>query len=215
MGKTLIIIGGSGQAKVILDTIDLLSYEQILIEDPWAKTSHLLGFPVHSLVDVKQYANVEFVIAVGDNYRRWEISRNLFDRCERPKFATLIHPKANVSKFSKIDMGAIVCSGAFVGPNAHIGKHVILNSNSSTDHDCIIEPFGSLGPKATLGGNATIGFRSAICISATVLHGIKVAQDVVVGASSLVNKDIENRNSVWYGVPAKMRRERVSNEKYL
>ena len=215
MGKTLIIIGGAGQAKVIIDSIELLSFEQIFIEDPWAKSSQVLGFPVHSVVDVNKYSNVEFAIAIGDNYRRWEISKNLSDRCECPRFATIIHPNASVSKFAQIDPGVIVCAGAFVGPNAHIGENVILNSNSSTDHDCIIEPFGSLGPKATLGGNSTIGFRSAICISATVLHGIKVAQDVVVGASSLVNKSIKNKNSVWYGVPAQMRRERVSNEKYL
>lgn len=215
MGKTLIIIGGAGQAKVIIDSIDLLSFEQILIEDPWAKSSHLLGFPVYEFIDANNHSNVEFIIAVGDNYSRWEISEKLSERYESPKFATLIHPNASISKFSQIDYGVVVCAGAFVGVNAHIGKHVILNSNSSTDHDCIIDAFGSLGPKAALGGSTTIGFRSAICISATVLHGTKVAQDVVVGANSLVNKDITFKNSVWFGTPARMRRERVSNEKYL
>ena len=45
-------------------------------------------------------------------------------------------------------------------------------------------------------------------MSTTVLHTIKIACDVVVGADSFLNKNVEKVSSVWFGRPAKFKRSR-------
>ena len=47
-----------------------------------------------------------------------------------------------------------------------------------------------------------------------IIQNVKIGKHCVVGASSLVLKDIED-HSLCYGVPAKTIRKRESGEKYL
>jgi serine acetyltransferase len=65
-----------------------------------------------------------------------------------------------------------------------------------------------------MGGGVQIGNFSTISIGATVKHLIKIGDDVVVGANSLVLENLPN-NIVAYGLPAKKIRERKREDKYL
>ena len=95
-----------------------------------------------------------------------------------------------------------------------ISDGVILNTNSSVDHDNNLNNFSSLAPRVTTGGNVYIGERSAISLGSCIKHGVKIGSDVVVGASSLVLNDIES-NVISFGSPAKFVRKRVKGDKYL
>ena len=93
-------------------------------------------------------------------------------------------------------------------------KFCIINTNASLDHDSTLDDFSSLGPGVTTGGNVTIGERSAVSIGAVIKHGVKISQDVVIGAASYVNKDIDTQ-TISYGVPAKIIRKRKKGDPYL
>ena len=66
----------------------------------------------------------------------------------------------------------------------------------------------------SLGGNVCVGERSAICIGASVKHGLDIGDDAVVGGGSYVAKDVQG-SSIYYGVPAKFIKQRTSSDKYL
>ncbi|MDB2478806.1 acetyltransferase [Alphaproteobacteria bacterium] len=215
MLKNLVIVGGGGQANVIVDAVDKASYTNIFIEDPFICENTRYGIDVINDSSNYQPSSLEFVIAIGDNYKRSLILQSLNNRFHNPKCATIIHPNANVSERAKIGAGTVICSGAFVGPETKVGSHVILNTNCSVDHDCVINDFSSIGPNATLGGNVTIGVRTTISISATISHGVEIGDDNVIGAGSLVLEKISTNNSVWLGTPAHLHRKRKKNERYL
>ena len=101
-----------------------------------------------------------------------------------------------------------------VGPNTKIGEFCLLNTLSSIDHDGIMEDYSSLAPGVITGGNVKIGKRSAVSIGAVIKQNIVIADDVVVGANSYVNKDLTS-NHLAYGTPAKTIRSRKNGDPYL
>ena len=215
MNRDLIIIGGGGQANVIIDAAQEAEFDRIMIEDPYIDAPERYGVEIHSDVQHLVGKNSAFVIAVGDNFTRCLIKKNLQKRFDTPTFATIVHPSAVVSSRAKIGYGSVICGGVFIGPESIIGDHVILNTNCSVDHDCKLSDFSSIGPNAVLGGNVKIGMRTAVAISATVSHGLQIGNDNVIGAGALVTDHIFPDNTIWYGIPAKYIKDRKSDEKYL
>jgi acetyltransferase-like isoleucine patch superfamily enzyme len=83
-------------------------------------------------------------------------------------------------------------AGVTVNPCCSIGRFCILNTNASLDHDSSMNDFSSLAPRVATGGNCKIGACSAICIGATLVHGVSIGEHTVVGAGSTVLGDIES-----------------------
>jgi acetyltransferase-like isoleucine patch superfamily enzyme len=99
-------------------------------------------------------------------------------------------------------------------PGAAIGRHVVLNTNCSVDHDCQIGDFASVSPGAALGGNVKLGYCSFVGIGAAVNQGISISDHTVVGAGAVVIRDLCDR-MVAVGVPAREIRSREPNERHL
>ena len=89
-----------------------------------------------------------------------------------------------------------------------------MNTNSSLDHDSVMNDFSSLAPRAATGGNCRIGDYSAVGIGAVLVNGIQVGEHTVIGAGSTVLSNIESFK-VAYGTPAKAIRERKPGDEYL
>lgn len=62
-------------------------------------------------------------------------------------------------------------------------------------------------------GDIVIGARAWICGDVFVLPGVEIAEGVVVGARSLVGKDLSERDYIYAGNPAKGVRPRYANDK--
>lgn len=215
MKKSLIIVGGGGQCKVILDCLVPENYDEVFIEDPYVKSSTLYGLTVIQAKDNFDCQNTEYVVAIGDNFLRSQIVTRLRAQLPGVKFATIIHPNAYVAETASLGSGTVVCAGSIIGAYAKVGHHVIINTSCSVDHDTRLENYCSIGPNATLGGNVSIGERSVVAISATISHGISVTDSVIIGACSLVLSDINENLSIWMGVPALRKRKRRIDETYL
>ena len=98
--------------------------------------------------------------------------------------------------------------------NTLIKRHVCINTGASIDHDNFFGDYSSAGPGTVTGGNVRVNKLSYLAINSTVKHNILIGSNVVIGASSYVNRDcISNR--VYYGIPAKEIRKRTIGENYL
>ena len=60
-----------------------------------------------------------------------------------------------------------------------------------------------------------VGMRSFIGISTTVLHSTTIVDDVVLGADSFLNRNIDKASSIWFGRPANYIRSRKNDDPYL
>ena len=59
-----------------------------------------------------------------------------------------------------------------------------------------------------------VGRATAIGLGASVIHGVTIGDDTVVGAGAVVLRDVPER-VVAYGVPARVARTRQPGEPYL
>ncbi|MFN5323901.1 MAG: acetyltransferase [Bacteroidota bacterium] len=217
----VIIFGSSGHAKVVIDIIENEGRHKIigLLDSYRAIGETTFDYPVLGSEDdlpaiSKLYPNVKLFVAVGDNWRRYEIVNKIRMLCPSMDFVSVIHPAAQIGRDVSIGVGVAIMAGVVVNCNSVIGGFSILNTNSSLDHDCFMSDFSSLAPAVTIGGNVSIGELTAISIGATVKNGLSIGKQSVIGASSLLLNNCGD-NLIMYGVPAKMIRTRLCDDPYL
>lgn len=139
-----------------------------------------------------------FIIAVGDNFHRFEIAKFL-----QSDFIKIIHPSAVIEENVTIGKGTVVYAGAVVQPNTTIGQHVIINTLASVDHDNILEDFVHISPNATLCGLVHVGEGTHIGAGAVVIPNIKIGKWCTIGAGSVIIRDIPDY-AVVVGNPGKI-----------
>ncbi|MCS7017157.1 MAG: acetyltransferase [Gemmatales bacterium] len=221
MRPNILIFGAGGHARVVLDT--LLAENQMcvvgVIDNRLSPGETLLGIPVLGTdADVPRIVREcqvsGFVVAIGDNWRRGQLTQRVCQRFPELKPACTIHPGACVSRFAQLGPGTVVLPGAVVNAGVSTGPGCLLNTHCSVDHDCQLGAFVSIGPHACLGGNVHVGDYSAICLGAHVTHSVDIGQATVVGAGALVLEDLPD-GVVAYGIPARPVRSRCVEETYL
>ena len=103
--------------------------------------------------------------------------------------------------------GTVVMAGAIVQPGCQIGKHVIVNTAASVDHDCQLADFSHICPGCHLAGTVSVGERTLLGTGSIVIPGIKIGADTVVGAGTVVTKDLPSE-VMAVGHPARVIKQR-------
>ena len=187
------LYGASGHAKVIIDILSSLGIRVEALVDDNPGIDVLSSYPV-----LHEHDGLSpFIISIGDNEVRKKIAEKVHS-----DFAIAIHPSAIVSPSAEIGEGSVVMQGAIVQAYASIGKHCIVNTGASVDHECVIRDFVHLSPHCTLCGNVIVGEGTWIGAGAVVKQGIKIGCWCTVGAGAVVVKDVEDGATV-VGVPAR------------
>jgi len=217
----IVIIGSSGHARVIIDIVQQEGRYNIagLLDRHRETDKQTLGYRVLGKEeDLPELMNVHslkgVIVAIGDNFIRSRVATRVREICPDLPFVRAIHPRASIATDVSIGEGTVIMAGVCINPCSSVGRFCILNSSSSLDHDSTMEDFTSLAPSATTGGNCYIGEYSAISIGAVLIHGVRIGEQSVIGAASLVTKSIES-SVVAYGTPARVIRNRQPGDKYL
>ena len=86
---------------------------------------------------------------------------------------------------------------------AHCGS-IIVNNNARIGKNCRIHEGTTIGTNGFGSKEAPmIGDNVFIATGAKVIGGVKIADNVVIGANAVVVKDIMEPGTTWGGVPAK------------
>ena len=210
---SLIVVGDGGHAAVVRDLLQAVAIET----DATVYSPHELVIgepPGGALVTALAAKPREIVLAIGDNWRRWSVAEEIRRRFPNTSFRTLVHPTAYVSQSAEIGLGTLILGRAWVGPQAQLGQQTLVNTSATVEHHCVLEDFASIGPGGIMAGQSTLGFRSVLGLGASTLEGRSIGKDSVVGASSLVTRDVPE-SVIAIGVPAKVKRLRHPGEPYM
>lgn len=204
--KKIIVIGGGGHAKVLIDAIlSTGNYEIGGILDGRLKVGEkVLGIPVIGGDELlNQLKGVCLAVGVG-TVKATDKRKTIYERCKRSgfEFPIIIHNDARISKTAKQQDGVQVMAGAIINPEAEIGENTIINTGAIVEHECKIASHCHISLNAVLGGNVMVGECSHVGMGAHILQGIKIGNYVTVGAGAVVTKDVEDGKTV-VGMPAK------------
>lgn len=88
--------------------------------------------------------------------------------------------------------------GITIGENTTLsyGVAIITESYNVTDYNKYIQ-------RHHLGAPVKIGKNVWICANSTILPGVTIGNNIIVGAGSVVTKDLLEENSLYAGNPAK------------
>ncbi len=198
------VLGCGGHAKVVVQALLALEYRVAAIFDdnPAKCEQEYCGIRIHGPINrVAEFPRLPAMIAVGDNAIRAAIAQRL-----DLEWLTAVHPAAFVDPTASLAEGTVVMAGAVVQADAKIGRHVIINTLASVDHDCTLGDFVHVAPGVRLAGGVSVGAGSLLGLGSIVLPERRVGSRVVVGAGAVVTRDVMEGATV-VGVPACQIRE--------
>ena len=190
--KEIILIGGGGHCKSVIDVIEQEGKFQIIgiVDKPELLGVKVLGYPVigndSDLVDLsKKY---RYALVTVGQIKSSSLRVRLFKLAVKVGLTmpNIISPRAYVSKHAMIGQGTVIMHDALVNANAKIGENCIINSKALIEHDAIIEDFCHIATNTVINGAAIVRQGSFVGSGVITKQGVKVEKNSFIKAGSLV-----------------------------
>lgn len=218
-----VIWGSSGHARVLSEILSSQEHRIVALFDNNESASSVIenvplfvgyiGFQEWLSLHQAQedIRMISGLVAIGGSNGRDRLSIQEFMKSSGLQIPVIQHPRACISTTSLIDEGSQMLAGSVISVMSTVGKACIINTNASVDHECIIGNGVHIAPGATLCGCVTVEDFSMIGAGAVVLPRLKIGADSIVGAGSVVTKDVPP-SVVVTGNPARIVRKIFSQK---
>ena len=162
MKPKIILIGGGGHCRSVIDVIELENKYKIagIVVNDMPKGSRVLDYEVIGCDDdlevlFKEYKNA--IITVGQ-IKSNSIRVKLFKKLKNIGFSlpVIISPLAYVSKYVNIEEGSIIMHQACLNVNVKVGKNCIINTKALLEHDVIVEDNCHISTASIINGGTLV-----------------------------------------------------------
>lgn len=187
--------GGTGREvyEIIQDIYELKGklYEEIIFIDDITEDKELFGCRILSFDEVinEGIKDIRVAIAVGEPNLRAKLREKV--EAKGYSLISVIHPRANVSRFAVIEDGVIIKGNCFVSNKAVVKKNVLLQAYAVVGHDVVINEDSLISNFVCIGGFSNIGDRVYIAMHSAIIDRINIGNDCIIGLSTSVFKDVE------------------------
>lgn len=206
MKRPLILIGGGGHCKSVIEVAESAGYEiKGILDMPDEVGKEVL--PGHKVIgtddEIPQYVEeCDFIITVGF-IKNPAIRIKLYNKVKAAggRLATIIASTAHVSKYAELGEGTVIMHQAFVNAGAKIGDNCIINTFVNIEHDAEVGNQCHISTGTMVNGECKIGENCFIGSQSVCANCIEIASDIIVGAGSVVRKSIRVKG-IYAGNPA-------------
>ena len=205
MNKNLILGGGGGHCKSVIEVAESCGYNILgILDHPSEMGKEILGYKViGNDDDMAQYVDkAQFVVTVG-SIKDPSLRKRLHDqiRAVGGTLATIIASTAYVSKRATIGEGTVVMHFAMVNADAKIGTGCIINTHSNIEHDAVVGHYCHISTGAMVNGGCVVGNDVFLGSQSVMANGTSICDGCVIGAGSLVRKSFRVKG-IYSGNPA-------------
>lgn len=113
------------------------------------------------------------------------------------------HPSSIIDRTASLAEGTVALANVVVQAEAQIGRHVIVNTSSSIDHESIVGDYCHICPSVRVAGNVQIGRNVTMGIDSSAIPGVTIGNNVTLGPGAVATNEIPD-DCVAVGVPARI-----------
>ena len=213
VAQKIAIFGAGGFAREVLQVIlDInesgssgVEWQPVgfVVDPDYVSDKFIHGLPILGSINwLIENPDVFVVVAIGASDVRKKVAVQIENESEN-RFATLVHPNAWVGRNVVIEAGSVICAGALITTDIHIGKHVHINIGCTIGHDAVLHDYVTLNPSVNVSGNVEIGVCAEVGTKSVLIPFADVGESSVIGAGAVVIKPIP-ANATAVGIPAKV-----------
>jgi sugar O-acyltransferase (sialic acid O-acetyltransferase NeuD family) len=203
----LLIFPCNGNGLEALDCVgDSFRFVGFVDDTPAKQGRDAHGHPVMGRAALREFPRARVLAVPGgpDSFRsRREVIEGL--GIDHARFATVIHPAAQVSPLATIGCDVLVMAGVVVTSDAVIGDHVCVLPNTVIHHGACIGAWTLLGSNVTIAGSVVIGENCYIASGTSIKHALRIGAAAMIGLGSNVIGDVAAGSTVA-GNPARVLR---------
>ena len=206
----LVIFGAGGLGREVLLLVQQINAHRPtwdvrgFYDDQAPATPTVAGLPyLGSSADLDASPGpLAVALAVGSPAGRAAVVARLTSA--RLSFPSLVHPRVALARQHRIALGVgcIIQQGCILTCDITLGRFVLLNLGCTVGHDAVLEDFCSLMPHANVSGAARLATGVYLGTSATIIQGVSIGKNAIVGAGAVVVRDLP-ADVTAVGVPAK------------
>lgn len=192
MSRKLILVGGGGHCKSVIDVAESAGYTILgILDQPENVCKKVLGYEIIGTDNdmAKFVEQAEFVVTVGQiksSALRRKLVQMVIDA--GGKLAIIVASDAYVSKYAKIGEGTVVMHKAVVNAGASVGNNCIINTMANVEHDCQIGDFCHVSTGVMVNGEVFIGKDSFIGSNSVIHQCAAIEANTIIPAGSIVKK---------------------------
>ncbi len=204
--SALIIFGGGGQGKCLIDLVQLCGAFRVagIVDDGIAAGTKVLGVPVLGGASVlpelyKQGVRLaaNAVGGIGNVAVRVKVFQLLAD--SGFSCPNLVHPAAWLEPSAELEGGVQILAKSYISSAARVGYGTLINAGVVISHDCRIGQCANLSPGATLAGEVIVEDFAQIGMNATVNIGVRIGAGARVGNGATVKANVPPGGRVYAG----------------
>jgi sugar O-acyltransferase (sialic acid O-acetyltransferase NeuD family) len=190
--NSIILIGGGGHCKSVIDVIEQEGQFEIagIVDKTESLGFDILGYSVigddsdlDDLAKKYQYA----LVTVGQ-IKSPLLRMRLFELAAKSGFIlpSIISPRAYISKYSMVGKGTVIMHDVFINANTQIGDNCIINSKALIEHDCSISNHCHISTNTTINGGVKVESGCFIGSGVTTKESIIIGENSFIKAGSLL-----------------------------
>jgi len=202
----VIIYGGGGLSKMIIETVRVLGTYQIVgvIDDNMKKGTGVIGTPVIGGADMLPRLvkdGIRLAVNSVGGIGSYQVRLDVFQKLAKEGFVcpAIVHPSAHIDPSARLESGVLVLAQSYVSGNAIVGMGTLINNSVVVSHDCVLGVCTNLSPGAKIAGDVIIEDFAQIGMNATVNIGVKVGKECLIGNGATIKKDVPPGTHVYAG----------------
>ena len=207
MNKKIMVIGGGGHAKVLLEILSRLKFDVYAVIAPQIdiKCRMFEGLK-HYVSDsaILEYSADQVVLVNGVGSLPGNATRqSIYNKFHNYgyEFLTVVSDLALVSSYCTLGAGVQVMPGAIINADTSIGDNSIVNSGAIVEHDCTLGHNNHIAPGSVLSGGVVTGNYVHVATGARIIQGVHIGDHAVIGAGATLTKDLKSNAMLYVAKP--------------